>query len=151
MLKEHARELGIEENVVFTGQRSDVALLLAVCDVFSLPSFDEPFGLVFAEAMAMKRPAVAFTSGGTPEVVQHGRCSLLSTGDIDAQSATAVGQPCATRLIWRAWSPAGRAAFHVAAHGVRFCRARVLERSGLLSGPYWAAPAAYRRTERTNK
>jgi glycosyltransferase involved in cell wall biosynthesis len=26
MLKAHARELGIEENVVFTGQRSDVAL-----------------------------------------------------------------------------------------------------------------------------
>jgi glycosyltransferase involved in cell wall biosynthesis len=55
MLREHARKLGIEENVVFTGQRSDVAVLLAACDVFSLPSFEEPFGLVSAEAMAMKR------------------------------------------------------------------------------------------------
>ena len=53
MLKEHAREHGVGENVVFTGQRSDVALLMAACDVFSLPSFEEPFGLVFAEAMAM--------------------------------------------------------------------------------------------------
>ena len=88
MLKEHARELGIGENVVFTGQRSDIALLLAACDVFSLPSFEEPFGLVFAEAMAMKRPVVALTNGGTPEVVEHGKCGLLSPpGDIDALAA----------------------------------------------------------------
>jgi glycosyltransferase involved in cell wall biosynthesis len=88
MLKEHARELGIAENVVFIGQRSDVALLLAACDVFSLPSFEEPFGLVFAEAMAMKRPVVALTNGGTPEVVEHGKCGLLSPpGDIDALAA----------------------------------------------------------------
>jgi len=88
MLKEHARGLDIEENVVFTGQRSDVALLLAACDVFSLPSFEEPFGLVFAEAMAMKRPVVALTNGGTPEVVEHGKCGLLSPpGDIDALAA----------------------------------------------------------------
>jgi glycosyltransferase involved in cell wall biosynthesis len=88
MLKEHARELGIWENVLFSGQRSDVALLLAACNVFSLPSFEEPFGLVFAEAMAMKRPVVALTNGGTPEVVEHGKCGLLSApGDIDALAA----------------------------------------------------------------
>jgi glycosyltransferase involved in cell wall biosynthesis len=88
MLKEHASGLGIGENVVFTGQRSDIALLLAACDVFSLPSFEEPFGLVFAEAMAMKRPVVALTNGGTPEVVEHGKCGLLSPpGDIDALAA----------------------------------------------------------------
>jgi glycosyltransferase involved in cell wall biosynthesis len=88
MLKEHARELGIGENVLFAGQRSDIALLLAACDVFSLPSFEEPFGLVFAEAMAMKRPVVALTNGGTPEVVEHGKCGLLSPpGNIDALAA----------------------------------------------------------------
>jgi glycosyltransferase involved in cell wall biosynthesis len=91
MLKEHARELGVGENVVFTGQRSDIPLLLAACDVFSLPSFEEPFGLVFAEAMAMKRPVVALTNGGTPEVVEHGKCGLLSPpGDIDALAANLV-------------------------------------------------------------
>jgi glycosyltransferase involved in cell wall biosynthesis len=88
MLKEHASELGIGENVVFTGQRSDIAVLLAACDIFSLPSFEEPFGLVFAEAMAMKRPVVALTNGGTPEVVEHGKCGLLSPpGDVDALAA----------------------------------------------------------------
>jgi len=88
MLKEHASKLGIGENVIFTGQRSDIAALMAACDVFSLPSFEEPFGLVFAEAMAMKRPVVALTNGGTPEVVEHGKCGLLSPpGDIDALAA----------------------------------------------------------------
>jgi glycosyltransferase involved in cell wall biosynthesis len=88
MLKERARELGIGENVVFTGQRSDIASLLAACDVFSLPSLGEPFGLVYAEAMAMKRPVVALASGGTPEVVEHGKCGLLSPpGDNDALAA----------------------------------------------------------------
>ena len=88
MLKEHASELGIGNNVIFTGQRSDIAALLAACDVFSLPSFEEPFGLVFAEAMAMKRPVVALTNGGTPEVVEHGKCGLLSPpGDIEALAA----------------------------------------------------------------
>jgi glycosyltransferase involved in cell wall biosynthesis len=88
MLKQHASELGIGENVIFTGQRSDIAALMAACDVFSLPSFEEPFGLVFAEAMAMKRPVVALTNGGTPEVVEHGKCGLLSPpGDIDALAA----------------------------------------------------------------
>jgi glycosyltransferase involved in cell wall biosynthesis len=87
-LKESARELGVGENVVFTGERSDVPSLLAACDVFSLPSMWEPFGLVYAEAMAMKRPVVALTNGGTPEVVEHGKCGLLSPpGDIEALAA----------------------------------------------------------------
>jgi glycosyltransferase involved in cell wall biosynthesis len=71
MLKEHASKLGIGENVIFTGQRSDIAALMAACDVFSL-----------------KRPVVALTNGGTPEVVEHGKCGLLSPpGDIDALAA----------------------------------------------------------------
>jgi glycosyltransferase involved in cell wall biosynthesis len=79
-----AGELGVAENVVFAGHRSDVAALLAASEVFALPSFEEPFGLVFAEAMAMKRPVVALDNGGTPEVVRHGETGLLSRpGDIE--------------------------------------------------------------------
>ena len=82
-LRELARGLGIEEDVLFVGQRSDIPALLAACDVFALPSFEEPFGLVFAEAMAMKRPVAALSNGGTPEVVEHERSGLLSApGDV---------------------------------------------------------------------
>jgi glycosyltransferase involved in cell wall biosynthesis len=98
-----ARELGVAENVIFTGQRRDVAALLAACDVFALPSFEEPFGLVFAEAMAMKRPVVALSNGGTPEVVDHGRSGLLSApADIDG---------LALNLLALLRDPAQRAAF----------------------------------------
>ncbi|HYJ08002.1 MAG TPA: glycosyltransferase family 4 protein [Polyangiaceae bacterium] len=82
-LRQLAEQLGVAEHVVFTGQRSDIPQLLAACDVFTLPSFEEPFGLVFLEAMAMRRPVVALDNGGTPEVVEHGQSGLLSApGDI---------------------------------------------------------------------
>ena len=77
-LRALAAALGVGSNLALTGQRADIASLLAASDVFALPSFEEPFGLVFAEAMAMKRPVVALDNGGTPEVVTHGTTGLLS-------------------------------------------------------------------------
>ncbi|HEY4103152.1 MAG TPA: glycosyltransferase family 4 protein [Polyangiaceae bacterium] len=77
-LKELASNLGVRQKVIFTGARSDVPRVMAACDVFSMPSFEEPFGLVFLEAMAMKRPVVAIDNGGTPEVVEAGETGLLS-------------------------------------------------------------------------
>jgi glycosyltransferase involved in cell wall biosynthesis len=87
-LKALAAQLGVTEHVVFTGARSDVAKIMAACDVFTLPSFEEPFGLVFLEAMAMRRPIAALDNGGTPEVVEHGKSGLLSAPyDIPAYTA----------------------------------------------------------------
>jgi glycosyltransferase involved in cell wall biosynthesis len=87
-LKALAATLGVGDNVVFAGQRADMPALLAASDVFALPSEEEPFGLVFAEAMAMKRPVIALANGGTPEVVEHGRDGLLS-GPNDLEALTA--------------------------------------------------------------
>lgn len=77
-LKQLASELNVTEHVLFTGARSDIPEIMAACDVFTLPSFEEPFGLVFLEAMAMAKPVVAIDNGGTPEVVEHERSGLLS-------------------------------------------------------------------------
>ena len=77
-LKQLSRTLGIEQDVIFTGPRADVPRIMAACDLFTMPSFEEPFGLVFLEAMAMRKPVVALNNGGTPEVVEHGRSGLLS-------------------------------------------------------------------------
>lgn len=52
--------------------------------VFSAPSVktvsgeEEAFGMVFAEAQAMAKPVVSFSSGGIGEAVQHGETGLLS-------------------------------------------------------------------------
>jgi glycosyltransferase involved in cell wall biosynthesis len=87
-LRTLAHDLGLGDHVVFTGQRADIPALLAAADVFALPSFEEPFGLVFLEALAMKKPVVALDNGGTPEVVEHQKSGLLSPpGDIEALAA----------------------------------------------------------------
>lgn len=83
-LEELAASLDAAGSVIFTGRRTDVGRLLAAADIFAMPSREEPFGLVFLEAMAMKLPVVALDSGGTPEVVQDGVTGLLSQlGDVD--------------------------------------------------------------------
>lgn len=78
-------ELGLTESVIFTGFRSDIQRILSACDIYTMPSFEEPLGVAFLEAMAMKKPVVALASGGVPEVVEDGKAGLLSTpGDIQA-------------------------------------------------------------------
>jgi glycosyltransferase involved in cell wall biosynthesis len=80
-----ASALGLDRHVIFTGRRNDVARLMAAADVFAMPSLEEPFGLVYLEAMAMRLPVVALDRGGTPEVVEHARSGLLSRpGDLEA-------------------------------------------------------------------
>jgi glycosyltransferase involved in cell wall biosynthesis len=81
-------ELHLADNVIFTGQRRDVARLMAASDIYAMPSLYEPFGLVFAEAMAMRLPVVALNTGGTIEVVAHDQTGLLSEpGDVAALAA----------------------------------------------------------------
>jgi glycosyltransferase involved in cell wall biosynthesis len=78
-------ELAMSDVVEFVGVRDDVPRLMAGADVFAMPSYGEPFGLVFAEAMAMEVPVVGLDHGGTVEVVDNGRTGLLAEpGDVDA-------------------------------------------------------------------
>jgi glycosyltransferase involved in cell wall biosynthesis len=80
-LRAQVDEYGLTDRVRFLGHRDDVATLMAAADVFAMPSRYEPFGLVYAEAMAMALPVVALDDGGTPEVVEHGTTGLLSSPD----------------------------------------------------------------------
>jgi glycosyltransferase involved in cell wall biosynthesis len=77
-LKAQVERLGITQNVIFTGYRRDAARILAASDLFTMPSFEEPFGVVFLEAMAMRKPVIGIDNGGTPEVVTQGKAGLLS-------------------------------------------------------------------------
>jgi glycosyltransferase involved in cell wall biosynthesis len=72
-----ARELGIEKNVVFTGQRSDVPrLMLAAMDVFALPSIEEGLAIVLTEAQAaglrsVASDAIPAEAAVVPGAVEH--------------------------------------------------------------------------------
>ena len=72
-LEDLASTLGIAKKVEFLGRqgRTQVADLLHNCEIFVLPSRSEPFGIVLVEAMACKKPIVATTAGGIPEIIEN--------------------------------------------------------------------------------
>ena len=72
-----AHALGIRPHVRFLGERTDVAELVHLFDVFVLSSVSEGMPLTVLEAMAAGRPVVATNVGGLPEVVEHGATGLL--------------------------------------------------------------------------
>jgi glycosyltransferase involved in cell wall biosynthesis len=76
-LERQARQLGLTEDVLFTGHRHDVPELLSVFDVFALSSLYEGLPLAILEAMAMAKPIVATRVDGVPEAVVDGETGIL--------------------------------------------------------------------------
>jgi glycosyltransferase involved in cell wall biosynthesis len=88
VLEQHAKKVAVEERIVFTGFRSDIAELNAMFDVAILVSDFEGMGRVLLEAMVMGRPAVASNVGGIPDVVDDGQTGILiPPGDSPALAA----------------------------------------------------------------
>jgi glycosyltransferase involved in cell wall biosynthesis len=79
-----ARELGIEERVIFSGVRRDVPAILAASQIFILSSKREGFPLTVLEAMRAGLPVVASNVGGITEaVVDETNGLLFAPGDIE--------------------------------------------------------------------
>lgn len=76
-LKTKAKTLGIEEKVRFLGLRQDVPKLLAIMDVFAMPSLSEGLSIALLEAMAAGKPVVVTRVGGNPELVVEGQTGYL--------------------------------------------------------------------------
>ena len=64
-----ARNLAIEDKVVFTGLRDHVPDYLQIMDAFCLPATKEGFGNSAVEAMALGVPTLVFSDGGG--LVEH--------------------------------------------------------------------------------
>jgi glycosyltransferase involved in cell wall biosynthesis len=70
---------------------TDVLALMSRARAFLFPiSWEEPFGLVVAEAMAAGTPVVATPRGSLPELVAHGVTGFL--GETDEELADYVGR-----------------------------------------------------------
>ena len=83
-LKALAVQLGIAGRVRFNGFQSNPQDWMRAAKCVVVPSFwQEPYGLVAAEAVALGRPVVAFAVGGLPEAC-GGKATLVPPGDIDA-------------------------------------------------------------------
>jgi glycosyltransferase involved in cell wall biosynthesis len=76
-LRRLAVSLGLSDRVHFTGHQADVYPWYDALDVVVHASFDEPFGLVLVEAMALGKPLVATAAGGPLEIVEDGVSGLL--------------------------------------------------------------------------
>ncbi len=70
-------ELGLGDNVVFTGFVPNLREAMVAFDVFALSSLYEGLPTVVIEAMALGVPVVATWVGGTPEIVNHEHDGLL--------------------------------------------------------------------------
>jgi len=113
-LRAEAERLGITDRVRFTGHRDDPLAALGAMSIVANCSEHEPFGRVLIEAMACRRPVVAFRSGAVPEIVVDGSTALLVPfGDVDAM-AQAVLDLVRSPMRAEAYGEAGRQ--RVAAH-----------------------------------
>jgi glycosyltransferase involved in cell wall biosynthesis len=88
--------------------REQVAALYQAADLFVLPSFREPYGTVWGEAMASGLPVVGWRAGNLPHLAEHGREGLLvSPGDVDALSR-ALGRLAGDEALRRRMGAAAR-------------------------------------------
>jgi phosphatidyl-myo-inositol dimannoside synthase len=80
-LKKLTNELNIEKYVDFKGFVEFIEPYYQYCDVFSLPSKGEGFGIVYIEAMKYKKPCIACNEGGQTDVVINNETGFLCEYD----------------------------------------------------------------------
>jgi len=76
-LERQARQLGVDDRLVFAGHRSDVPACMRAMDVVVHPSLSEAFSQVVIEAMASGTPLVSTDVGAAREVIVDGKTALL--------------------------------------------------------------------------
>lgn len=73
-LKIRVKELGLDDNIIFTGSQSMVAEIYALSDVVvSSSKKPESFGRSVAEALALGTPVVATNHGGVLDIIVEGK------------------------------------------------------------------------------
>lgn len=90
-LEQLCRELNLCDDIRFLGKQDAIEELLAISDLFLMPSSSESFGLSALEAMACEVPVISSNAGGLAEVNIHGETGYLSNvGDVEDMAANAL-------------------------------------------------------------
>jgi glycosyltransferase involved in cell wall biosynthesis len=89
-VRRHIAQLEIGESVRLVGPRSDIPAVYGAADAIVLPSRREGLPLTLLEALAAGKPVVASRVGGIPDVVKHGRDTLLVDPEKPAALAAAL-------------------------------------------------------------
>jgi phosphatidylinositol alpha-1,6-mannosyltransferase len=114
-----ARELGVANHVVFTGEidDSELAALYQRSELFVLPARTvvgspnpkgEGFGIVFLEAMAFGKPVVGPRYGAPAEIIRDGQNGFLIDPEDPASVAEALSRLLADPDVAIAMGKAGR-------------------------------------------
>ena len=86
-----SRQLKVEKDVIFLGKQDAVEELLAIADLYLMPSESESFGLAALEAMACEVPVISSNTGGIPEINIQGVTGFLSdVGNVDEMAKNAI-------------------------------------------------------------
>ena len=96
-MREKAESLGISDNIIFAGIRSDIPDLLAAMDVFVFPSFYEGMPNTVIEAQATGLPCV-IADTITKEANITGLVQYLPLGDPDMWAKAALASIDSTRM-----------------------------------------------------
>ncbi|WP_277552394.1 glycosyltransferase [Halobaculum limi] len=91
-LEATARELGVDQQVCFTGSRDDIPAILDMLDIFVFPSHWEGLPGAVQEAMAAGLPIVATDVNGTNELISDGETGLLVSSKTPTALAGAIDQ-----------------------------------------------------------
>lgn len=83
-LEGQAAELGITDQVIFAGNRSDTPMIYAALDIFVLPSLIEAFPMVILEAMASGIPVIATKVGDIPSMLDEKTGIIVTPINVDA-------------------------------------------------------------------
>lgn len=78
-LENLVKELNIEKNVAFIGRvkHEEVFHYIKKCDVFSLPSYNEGFGVAYIEAMSQGKPIIGVKGQGIEDIIINGENGFL--------------------------------------------------------------------------
>ncbi|MDW3973963.1 N-acetyl-alpha-D-glucosaminyl L-malate synthase BshA [Staphylococcus saprophyticus] len=90
-MKEKARQLNLEDAVLFLGKQNWVSQFYQISDLVLLLSEKESFGLTLLEAMKSGVVPIGSTAGGIKEVIKHEDTGyIVNVGDDEVASAYAI-------------------------------------------------------------
>jgi len=140
---DRVRAAAVSLPIEFPGWVPNVYQALSQLDLLLVPSSPtEATPRVIPEAFAAGVPVIAFTSGGIPEIVEHGRTGFL-VNSVDERAAVALallwGEPADRRLIIRAAREEWQARFTVERY-----QSQLLEAVEAAMLSWSSLPATYR-------
>ena len=76
-IRNFVKDKGLEDDIIFTGFRTDINKILPELDIFLFTSKEEGLGTSVLDALACKIPIVATRAGGIPEMITNEYNGLL--------------------------------------------------------------------------